>query len=176
VDATSDDLLRDLDIVNKELKDYARGIEDRPQILVVNKIDLPEVRERMESIREVMAEMGERPLFISAAAGEGIPELIQAMAEELSKVEPEAKPDTVEAVIAPREEPVIKVAPEDGAFRVEGQRVVSFAEMMPLEDEDARAELWRRLGRWGVVTALRRAGARPGAVVRMGAVEVRWEA
>jgi Obg family GTPase CgtA-like protein len=52
---------------------------------------------------------------------------------------------------------------------------VSFAEMMPVEDEDARAELWRRLQRWGVTSALRRAGAKRGATVRLGGIEVEWD-
>jgi GTP-binding protein len=78
-------------------------------------------------------------------------------------------------VVTPPSAPVIRVVAEDGGYRVSGDRVVTFAEMMPVEDDDARAELWRRLGRWGVVTALRRAGARPGALVRIGEVEVRWE-
>ncbi len=69
----------------------------------------------------------------------------------------------------------VRVEPEDGAFRVEGERVVAFAEMMPLDQEEGRSELWRRLGRWGVVGALRRAGARPGDRVRLGGVEVEWQ-
>jgi hypothetical protein len=44
--------------------------------------------------------------------------------------------------------------------------------MTPLEVEEGRAELWRRLGRWGVVGALRRAGAKPGERVRLGRVEI----
>jgi hypothetical protein len=47
--------------------------------------------------------------------------------------------------------------------------------MMPLEQEEGRAEFWRRLGRWGVVAALKRAGIRPGAKVCLGRAEVEWE-
>jgi GTP-binding protein len=61
---------------------------------------------------------------------------------------------------------------EDGAFRVEGERLVAFAEMMPIEEEEARAELWRRFQRWGVTSALRRAGARAGDLVRIGEREI----
>jgi Obg family GTPase CgtA-like protein len=93
-------------------------------------------------------------------------------------VEPQAvvEAPTDAPIVRPEAQRVVSVKPEDGAFRVEGQRVVAFAEMMPIEDDEARAELWRRFTRWGVVTALRRAGARPGAVVRVGDVEVTWEA
>ena len=52
--------------------------------------------------------------------------------------------------------------------------MVTFAEMMPVEVEEGRQELWWRLGRWGVSAALRRAGARPGAHIRLGKVELEW--
>ena len=67
-----------------------------------------------------------------------------------------------------------EVQPEDGGYRVVGERVVTFAEMMPVGVEEGRQELWWRLGRWGVGGALRRAGARPGDLVRLGSVELEW--
>jgi Obg family GTPase CgtA-like protein len=69
----------------------------------------------------------------------------------------------------------VDVSREDGAFRVDGERAVAFAEMMPVETEEGRAELWRRFKRWGVSGALRRAGARPGDRVRLGDVELELE-
>jgi Obg family GTPase CgtA-like protein len=57
---------------------------------------------------------------------------------------------------------------------VEGERVVTFVEMMPVEVEEGRQELWWRLRRWGVSGALRRAGAAAGDRVRLGKVELEW--
>ncbi len=57
---------------------------------------------------------------------------------------------------------------------MEGERVVTFAEMMPVEVEEGKQELWWRLSRWGVSAALRRAGARLGAHIRLGKVELEW--
>jgi GTP-binding protein len=176
VDGMSEDPLGDLDVVNRELAGYGRGLEDRPQIVAVNKIDVPAVLGRLEAIRGAMAERGIEPLFTSAAGGQGIGQLVEEMAKRLAEAQPEAvEHPAVEAQVILPSEPVVRVASENGAYRVTGKRVVSFAEMMPLDDEDARAELWRRLGRWGVVAALRRAGARPGALVLIGDAELRWE-
>src|SRR3989304_2507006 len=63
---------------------------------------------------------------------------------------------------------------EGEAFRVEGERVAAFVEMMPVEVEEGRQETWWRLGRWGVSGALRRAGAASGDRVRLGKVELEW--
>ncbi len=67
-----------------------------------------------------------------------------------------------------------EVLREGGGFRVEGERVATFVEMMPVEVEEGRQEVWWRLGRWGVSGALRRAGAQPGDRVRFGGVELEW--
>jgi Obg family GTPase CgtA-like protein len=59
-------------------------------------------------------------------------------------------------------------------YQVAGERPNALAEMMPLADEEALTEFWRRLTRMGVGRALRRKGAHPGDRVRFGAVEVEW--
>ena len=55
---------------------------------------------------------------------------------------------------------------------MEDERSVVFAEMMPLGVDEGVEELWLRFGRWGVKTALRRAGARPGDKVLVGNAEL----
>ena len=78
-------------------------------------------------------------------------------------------------VIAPRLlSQRFEVATVNGTCTVRGQRVEAFAEMMPLQQEEGRQEFWRRLARWGVVNAIKRAGAKPGERVRIGRVEVEW--
>ncbi len=176
VDGSGEDPLRDFDLVNEELKSYGNGLEERKQIVVVNKLDIPEVASRRADLAEMFVGRGLEPLFISAAVGTGVDEVIALMAAAVAEPVEDLAPE-VEAPVTlrPQEAAVVRVQREDGAFRVEGERVVSFAEMMPVEDEDARAELWRRLQRWGVTSALRRAGAKRGALVRLGGVEVEWD-
>ena len=64
---------------------------------------------------------------------------------------------------------------DEGRFMVEGHRVVTFVEMMDTDMEGSRAEVFRRLDRWGVTKGLRRAGAREGDRVVFGEVELAWE-
>ncbi len=174
VDGSSDDPRRDLDVISEELGSYGHGLADREQIVVVNKIDMPEVRERRDELRELLTGRNIEPLFISAASGEGVDELVSRMEGSLREREVPAAATEELVTVRPRTESVLRVVQEDGAYRVEGERVVAFAEMMPLNEEEARAELWRRFGRWGVTSALRRAGARSGDKLRLGSVEVEW--
>ncbi len=174
VDGSSADPLADVDAVNRELSQYSGALADRPQLLVVNKIDLPEVEERMPELKAVFGERGVTPLFLSAAERRGTDELVRRLAEQLAG-QGEERP--LEDLPTIRPQPLgrrFNVRREGEGFRVEGERVVTFAEMMPLGVEEGRQEMWWRLGRWGVSGALRRAGARPGDRVRLGDLELEW--
>jgi len=175
LDGTRPDPLRDLDLINGELRQFQMELPDKPQVVAVNKLDLPEVGPREGEVRKVLEERGVAGHFISAAAGTGVGSLLEHVAAELERLAPEATRLTELPVIAPR--PLsqrFEVAVLNGVRTVRGQRVEAFAEMMPLEQEEGRQEFWRRLGRWGVVSALKRAGVQPGERVRIGQVEVEW--
>jgi len=174
LDGTRLDPLSDMDVVNYELSEYSAALAHRPQLVVVNKLDLPRVKARVGELKEAFARRGLEAYFVSAAERQGTDELVPRIAEVLLSERGEVA-EEVSPVVRPK--PLgrrFQVRREEDGFRVEGERVVTFAEMMPVEMEEGRQELWWRLGRWGVSGALRRAGARLGARVRLGKVELEW--
>ncbi|HET6149476.1 MAG TPA: GTPase ObgE [Polyangia bacterium] len=70
--------LRDYEAINRELRLYDRALAERPQIVVLNKIDLPEVRARRARIAAPFLRRGLELHAVSAATGEGVPELLEA--------------------------------------------------------------------------------------------------
>jgi len=174
VDGSRRDPVADMEAVNGELRQYSEELAARRQIVAVNKVDLVGVRERRADLERTFAGMGVQPLFVSGATGEGTDDLIARLGVALKERAAQAS----EVAPAPMQPEVyaagVTVRREDEAFRVDGGEVVVFAEMMPVEQEEAREELWRRLNRWGVTAALRRAGAKPGDHVRLGRVELEW--
>ena len=177
LDGSSDDPWRDLETVNEELREYGEGLAGRPQIVVINKTDIPEVAERRGEFEKAFRKRGLEPHFMSAAGGQGVREVMEVVAAKLAETRSEdaaiAGPAPI-AILRPKERGV-RVHQEDGAYRVEGERETAFAEMMPVETEEGRAEIWRRFQRWGVTGALRRAGAREGDRVLLGRVELEME-
>jgi GTP-binding protein len=175
LDGTRPDPMRDLDTINGELREFREELAAKPQVVAVNKLDRPEVQQREAELRQALADRGIAAEFISAAVGTAVGLLLEQVSAELDRVTP-GRPGLAEPpVIAPR--PLserFEVATVNGMCTVRGQRVEVFAEMMPLEQEEGRQEFWRRLGRWGVVNAIKRAGAKPGERVRIGQVEVEW--
>lgn len=177
LDGSRPEPVKDMLAITEELQEFSPELAEKPQVLAVNKVDLPEVRSHMDALKGELTANGREVFFVSAATGEGVGALLQKVAEELSRVIEEAPAAAAgEPVVRPRRvSSRFEVSIADGEYAVTGQRVEAFAEMMPLDQDEGRAEFWRRLQRWGVVAALRRAGMQVGDRVRFGSVEVGWE-
>lgn len=91
VDGSSPSPVEDMVRVNTELGLFDSSLAKKPQLVAVNKIDLPQARERLEEIRDGFAGIGSKALFVSAATGEGVSELTaQAVKLLQSAAKPEA--------------------------------------------------------------------------------------
>ncbi|MGZ6098529.1 MAG: GTPase ObgE [Myxococcaceae bacterium] len=76
--------LQDLDVLNHELARYSPELAGKPQIVAANKMDLPDGRERLAPFQAAMAERGVPVFPISAATGEGLGPLLDAVAQVLT--------------------------------------------------------------------------------------------
>jgi GTP-binding protein len=76
--------LTDLDVLDHELARYSPELAKKPQIVAANKIDLPEARERLPAFQAAMEKRGVPVFPISAATGEGLGPLMDAIAQVLS--------------------------------------------------------------------------------------------
>jgi GTP-binding protein len=80
--------LKDFEATNRELALYDAALATRPQIVVVNKIDLPDVRKRLAALKRPFQRRGIELHAISAATGEGIPALLEAIWQALPRRAP----------------------------------------------------------------------------------------
>jgi GTP-binding protein len=179
LDGSAADPIADMQTVNRELALFSADLAARPQIVGINKIDIPEARERLPELQARLAERGIDALALSAATGEGVKELVRRVWSELTRLRAEApSPPVVEpdaTVLRPAPRTRVQIEKRNGRYVVHGRRIEAMAEMLDLSQEEARAEFYRRLTRLGVVAALRRAGVREGDTVRFGSVDVTWE-
>ena len=180
VDGASDDPVRDYELINEELREYGVGLQDEPQLLAVNKIDIEEVREKMVEVEEAFRKVGTEVRFISGASGEGVTDVVTELGrmvqERKAPVPSDDEEEESEEVPTIRVRQRVEVKEENGGYRVEGERIVTFVEMMPIGVDEGVEELWRRFGRWGVTSALRRAGAKVGDKVYIGSAELEMHA
>ena len=87
--------LDDLDTVIRELLAYDPDLRGRPNIVALNKIDQPQARERIPGATDTLTSRGYRVIPISAATGEGVDALLQAVATLLDETRREPVPEAV---------------------------------------------------------------------------------
>jgi len=86
LDGSSASINEDLSSTNTELALYKQSLLQRPQIVAINKIDLPEVQARITKIKEMFSPTGVHVYFISCKTGQGVSELMSAVADSLERV------------------------------------------------------------------------------------------
>lgn len=174
LDGTAAEPVKDLEVVRSELASFGHGLVEKPWIVVVNKIDVSEVRDRLAELRRVLARIGAEVYATSALTGEGTPELAMGILERL-KAEQPAWPVAAPAVLRPKAVTLrVAVVARDGAYEVQGEAAERVVRKLGTKTEEACAEALRRLRRLGLATALRRAGAQPGARLRIAGEELEW--
>jgi GTP-binding protein len=82
----SRDAVKDFHALNHELQAYHPSLQEKMQLLALNKIDLPSVQERAANIKNQFEKMGYRLYFISAQTGKGVKELMEAVSRALASI------------------------------------------------------------------------------------------
>ncbi|MFJ1894942.1 MULTISPECIES: GTPase ObgE [unclassified Streptomyces] len=166
------DPLSDLDMIEEELKLYG-GLEDRPRIVVLNKIDIPDGQDLAEMIRPDLEARGYRVFEVSAVARTGLKELSFALAGVIAEARA-AKPveEATRVVIRPKavdDAGFTVTLEDDGIYRVRGEKPERWVRQTDFNNDEAVGYLADRLNRLGVEDELRKAGARAGDGVAIGA-------
>jgi GTPase len=175
------DPITDLDTIEAELAAYeelvGRGLagtsmKDRPRLVVLNKIDVPEARDLADMVKAELTERGLAVYEISAATHEGLRELGFAMAEVVAQARALATDsEPARVVIRP---PAVKdtgfevVRTKDGAYLIRGEKPSRWVAQTDFTNDEAIGYLADRLARLGVEEALAKAGADAGATVLIG--------
>ncbi|WP_100810963.1 MULTISPECIES: GTPase ObgE [unclassified Microbacterium] len=175
------DPLSDLDVILAELAAYPvpedqLPLLERPQLIALNKIDVPEGRELAAFVRPELESRGYRVFEISTVAHEGLRELTFALGEVVAehRAELAAKPAPERIVLRPRgdKEKDYTIRVEGGTYgniyRVLGDKPVRWVQQTDFQNEEAVGYLADRLAKLGVEDGLVRAGAEPGSTVVIG--------
>jgi GTP-binding protein len=170
------DPLSDIDAIEAELTQYG-GLADRPRLVVLNKIDVPDARDLAEITRADIEARGLAVYEVSTATHEGLKELTYALAEVVQQARDQTPvPEPTRIVIRPTavDDTGFTIAEEDGAYVVRGLRPERWVRQTNFDNDEAVGFLADRLERLGVEEALAKAGAEPGDLVRIGTREFDW--
>lgn len=160
--------------INNELEQYNLRLMERPQIIVANKMDMPDAEENLKEFKTKIAE--DIPVFpISAVTKMGLRELLLAIADKLETtpefplneiLEQEDEDTVLYKYVA--EEPDFEITREpDGTFVLSGAKIERLFTMTNFERDASISRFARQLRAMGVDEALRKRGAKDGDIVRL---------
>ncbi|KKB34533.1 GTPase ObgE [Bacillus thermotolerans] len=160
--------------INQELKEYNLRLTERPQLIVANKMDMPDAEENLAAFKEKLQD--DVPIFpISAITREGLKELLFAIADKVDEtpefpLEDFEEEKGIHRVMYKHEEEQeeFKITRDpDGAFVVSGAKIERLFKMTDFSREDSVRRFARQLRSMGVDDALRERGAADGDLVRL---------
>ncbi len=169
--------VEDLDVIENELSRYG-GLEDRPRLVALNKVDVPDGREIADMVTDELRDRGLEVVPVSAASGEGLRQLTFAMARVVEAARSERPvAEATRIVIRPPsadggedftvEETVDRRGP-GRAWRVLGAKPERWVRQTDFSNDEAVGFLADRLNRLGVESRLLRMGAAEGDTVLIG--------
>ena len=164
------DPLTDLDTIEAELAAYG-GLVDRPRLVALNKIDVPEARELAELVAPDIGARGIPTFLVSAATHEGLRELTYAMAELVAtarRQQPVEEPTRLVLRPTPVDDDGFTVTRTPDRFVVRGVKPERWVRQTDFSNDEAVGYLADRLARLGVDAELTRFGAEAGDEVVVG--------
>jgi GTPase len=183
------DPITDLEVIEGELRAYegtVGDLTDRPRLVALNKMDVPEARELAEFLKPDLEARGYEVYLISAVSHEGLRELTFAMARLVNEARASIIVERPRVVVVPTAvddtgfSVTMEKTDEGGIrFRVKGERPSRWVKQTDFSNDEAVGYLADRLARMGVESKLFDMGATPGAEVVIGegpeAVVFDWE-
>ncbi len=175
LDGLSSDPISDFSQINSEMALFDPNLSKKPQLVVINKIDLPEVQAKWKRIEPELRKKGYEPMAISALTHQEIKPLLWKVLE-LLKSAPEPDIEKSLPVYRPetdaREFTIEKVS--DG-WRIKGKAIERAAEMTYWEYEGSVRRFQILMERLGVDAKLREGGIKEGETVHIGEYELDWQ-
>lgn len=158
--------------INQELKEYNMRLLERPQIIVANKMDMPDAEEHLELFKEQMTE--DYPIFpISAITKKGLQPLLREIADKVDETPEfplyEEKEEQTRVVyrFEKKEDPFVITRDDDGAYVLSGFEIEKLFKMTDFSRDESIRRFARQLRGMGVDEALRKRGAQDGDIVRL---------
>ncbi|TFE01037.1 GTPase ObgE [Jeotgalibacillus salarius] len=159
--------------INNELNEYNLRLSERPQVVVANKMDMPEAEENLKKFKEQIGE--DVQVFpVSAISRQGLKELLYTVAD-LVESTPEfplqeaEKDETINRVLYKhQEEAKFEITRDpDGSFVITGDSLERLFKMTDFSREESIRRFSRQMRGMGIDDALREKGAKNGDTVKI---------
>ncbi|MBX3065632.1 MAG: GTPase ObgE [Anaerolineae bacterium] len=176
LDGSSENPLADFNQINAELALFDEKLAQKPQIVALNKLDLPEAQEHWKRVQRELSKRGYEVMSISGVTHQGTRELMNRAAALLATApEPESFAPTEPLYELDETKMAYTITRQsNGSYLVRGENIERAARTTYWEFDEAVARFQRILVATGIAKALEDAGVKTGDTVFIGDYELEW--
>lgn len=169
--------VQDFNTISEELKKYSEKLSERTQIIVANKVDILQDENLYKELEKTAKEHNMEIFKISAATGDGIPELLKHVSEVLKTLPKEDLIETENEKIYTLEgkDDEYTIEREEGKFVIKGEAVERIMRRVNIEDNESLYYFQKSLDNLGVNERLKKMGIQEGDIVKIDDYELEWE-
>ena len=177
LDGLSEDPVADYSQINSELSLFDPNLAKKPQLVALNKIDQPEVQERLAEIQKKFKKRKVELMTISALARTNTRELLVKAHQKLAETAPLEELEAPLPVYRSKEDPREFIVTREGQneWRIAGAGIERAAKMTYWEHDGSLRRFQKIMETLGIDAALRKAGAQEGDTVAIGEFELEWQ-
>ena len=177
LDGLSEDPVADYSQINSELSLFDPNLAQKPQLVALNKIDQPEVEEKLVELQQKFKALDINLMTISALARTNTRELLIKAYQKLEETPPPEEVEMPLPVYKPKEDPREFAITREGAneWRVSGNAIERAASMTYWQHDGSVRRFQKIMETLGVDEALRKAGVQEGDTVAIGEFELEWQ-
>ncbi len=175
LDGLSEDPIADFSQINSEMALFDPTLKQKSQLVIFNKMDVPEVQEKWPEVKNALEIKGYQPMAISALIHQDLQPVLWKVLELVQKA-PEPEVTEKMPIYRPEEDPnEFHIEVEEGGFRVIGKAIQRAAKMTYWEHEGSLRRFQKLLETLGVEAALRDMGIEEGQSVFVEDYELEWQ-
>lgn len=174
LDGLAENPILDFAQINSELALFDADLAKKPQVVAVNKMDLPEVQDRWEDIQRKLKKKGVSSIAISAVSQTNLRELLYKALEllhETPSIESHSSVPIYQPQIDPRKYEIHRIS---NGWQITGASIERAAAMTYWDNDDSIRRFQRILEALGIDESLREAGVKEGDLVSIGDYELEW--
>ena len=175
LDGLSEDPIADFSQINSEMALFDPALKQKSQLVIFNKMDVPEVQEKWPTVKNALELKGYQPMAISALIRQDLQPVLWKVLELVQKA-PEPEVTEEMPVYRPEDDPNdFHIEIEEGGFRVTGKAIERAAKMTYWEHEGSLRRFQKLMETLGVEEALRDMGIEEGQSVYIDDYELEWQ-
>ena len=175
LDGLSEDPIADFSKINSEMALFDPALKQKSQLVIFNKMDVPEVQEKWPKVKKDLELKGYQPMAISALIHQDLQPVLWKVLELVQKA-PEPEVTEKMPIYRPEDDPNdFHIEVEEGGFRVVGKAIERAAKMTYWEHEGSLRRFQKLMETLGVEEALRDMGIEEGQSVYIDDYEREWQ-